>query len=167
MQILNIADLDRELNQLKARLISPEAKQWLATVPKIYLRSNCISQIDFQENYALYNNEGTRRDDLDGVPDTLPNWVEEQLSQGVPIYVFDPIQTGRRQFWKQLECVVNWFNSRPRPEIDWNMLTHADALSRAQQFYQQNGLSWPVNIPPAIPPAPILIPDNALSLIHI
>ena len=142
LQLINLDDLEREFCNRAAHLMTPPAKQWLVTVPKDYLLNvnGDLDETDMRENFAQYNREWKRLY-LDGVPDVLPEWVETAVQQGSPVFVFDAVETRRHAFWeRKIQHIVNWFNSKPTPKIDWNTLTFEDALRRANDWYRQNGL---------------------------
>jgi hypothetical protein len=74
LKVLNIADLERELRNRAAHLYSPEAQEWLKTVPKNHLLNvdGRLDETDKQENFAQYHREWERHE-LDGVPEVLPD----------------------------------------------------------------------------------------------
>ena len=142
LQVLNIGDLERELRKRAAHLYSPEAKDWLRTIPKNYLLNvdGRLDETDKQENFTQYHRRWKRLP-LDGVPEVLPDWVEQALQRGEQVFVYDPVQPTRRAFWsRKIQWIVNWFNSKPPPEIDWNTLSFETALERADAWYQEKGL---------------------------
>lgn len=143
LKVLNLGDLERELRNRAARLFSPEAQEWLKTVPKNYLLNvdGSLNETDKQENFAQYHREWERHA-LDGVPEALSDWVEQALQRGETVFVYDPVQPMRRQFWKRkIERIVNWFNSSQRPVIDWGALSFEAALKSADEWYREQGLN--------------------------
>jgi len=142
LQVSNICDLERALRNRAAHLTVDDANRWLVTVPRNYLLNVAgdLDDADMRENFKQYH-RGWERHALDGVPEVLPGWVEEALRNGQAVFVYNPVQPTGRAFWnKKIEWIVNWFNSRPPPEIDWNNLSFAEALRRAGEWYQENGL---------------------------
>ncbi|MCL4787033.1 MAG: hypothetical protein KJ070_09620 [Verrucomicrobia bacterium] len=143
LQVLNLSDLERQFHNRAAHLYSPDAQAWLTTVPKNYLLNvdGNLDETDKGENFTQYDRDWERHA-LDGVPEVLPDWVEEAMGRGEPVFVYDPIQPTRRAFWtRKIQRIVNWFNSKPPPEIDWQTLSFQTALRRADEWYQGKGLS--------------------------
>ena len=143
LQILNLSDLEREFRNRAAHLYNPDAQAWLTTIPKDYLldTDGKLAETDKQENFARYHRKWKRLP-MDGVPEVLPDWVEEALKRREAVYVYDPVQPTRRAFWsRKIRHIVNWFNSKPPPEIDWKTLSFETALHRVDTWYQEKGLS--------------------------
>jgi len=134
LKVLNLGDLERELSKRAAHLNSPEAKEWLVTIPKNYLLNvdGRLDEMDRQENFAQYHRQW-KRHALDGVPEVLPEWVEQALQRGETVFVYDPVQPMRRAFWTKIQRIVNWFNSSRSPDLDWSSLSFATALERADE----------------------------------
>ncbi len=142
IRVLNLSDLERQFRNRAAHLYSPDAQAWLTTVPKYYLLNvdGTLDETDKRENFIQYH-RGWKRHALDGVPEVLPDWVEEALKRGEPVYAYDPVQPTRRTFWsRKVQRIVNWFNSKP-PEIDWKTLSFETALRRADAWYDRREVS--------------------------
>ncbi len=142
LRVLNIDDLERDFRNRAAHLFSPDAKQWLVTVAKNYLLNvdGRLDETDKQENFAHYHRDWEKLP-LDGVPEVLLGWIEEALHDCKPVFVYDPVQPTRRAFWtRKIQRIVNWFNSKPPPVIDWQALSFQAALRGADDWYQENGL---------------------------
>lgn len=133
LKVLNLGDLERELSKRAAHLFSPQAQEWLKTVPRDYLLNvdGRLDETDRQENFAQYHREWERHA-LDGVPEVLPEWVEQALQRGETVFVYDPVQPMRRAFWKnKIQRIVNWLNASPSPDLDWSSLSFETALEKA------------------------------------
>lgn len=111
MNVLNVAEVERELARVASHALHPSAKQWVLSVPRNYLLHG-LEDKDMVSNFRVYN---PAKPGLD-MPDfkDLPQWaVDAMLEREETMHWFDPIQVRRRPFWQMLEHIVNWFNSWP------------------------------------------------------
>lgn len=133
MNVLNVADIERELARVASHAIHHAAKQWVLSVPRNYLLSR-LEEKDLISNFRAYT---PNKPGLDmPVVDNLPTWALEALDLGETLHWFDPIQVRRRPFWQVLEHIVNWFNSWPATDtrlprlsrINFQVATNAAAI---------------------------------------
>jgi len=110
MNVLNVADVERELNRVASHALYPQARAWVLAIPRNYLLGKCDpGDKDSLSNFRVYN---PAKPGLDmPLKAALPAWAAEALARGETLHWFDPIQVRRRPFWQMLDHVVNWFNS--------------------------------------------------------
>lgn len=133
---LNIQDIDREIGQYVARCRYPEVKKWVKTVARNYLIN-----LEGDELTAEYTDYGADKDTLGHFSaelpseDTLPDWAKRSVAEKRPLHVFNSVQPRRRRFWKNLETIIDWFNSVADPKSPefsrLNRMSFGQALEHA------------------------------------
>jgi hypothetical protein len=79
---------------------------------------------------------------IHSTPLVLPPWAEEALREGRQLWLFDsvPARTRSSNLWKELNGILNWFNSEPQPKINWGEFSFPEALRRANDWHREKGL---------------------------
>lgn len=120
MNVLNVADLERELRKLAVRSLHLAAERWVMTVARNYFLGK-LPQKDVEANFreiclcryadALKNFKLTEHDPEKYDPPELPDWAFAALNRGETLLWFDSIQCRRREIWHVLEIITLWFNN--------------------------------------------------------
>ena len=115
LNVLNLEDIKRQLNNLAARSRYPEVKKWLHSVARNYIVNLEGEAVD--DEYQPYTTKRPKKGIHTDMPgeDRLPDWAKRtmQADPKAKIHFFDPVQPRRRKFWQTLETIVDWFNSWP------------------------------------------------------
>src|SRR5262245_54256600 len=105
--VLNLEHIERELRNLAARAVTPQAKKWLQTVARNY-----IVNLEGGEADAEYEPYTTKRPKK-GIhtdmpePEKLPDWAKRTIGdKSGEIHFFNPAQPRRRALWQDLETIV-------------------------------------------------------------
>jgi hypothetical protein len=114
MNVLNVADIERELRRYAARCVHEPASRWVMSVARNHIISK-LPEKDVNANYRLLTDD-ERFEKEDSAykyfpAASLPAWAVSSLAAGQLIYWFDPIQVRRRNLWQCLDIIVIWFNS--------------------------------------------------------
>lgn len=111
MNVLNIDSIERELRNIAARAVYPQARKWLHSVARNYILN--ISGPESESEYQPYTSKRPKKGihtDLPE-PEMLPDWAKRAVEDNVDLHFFDPAQPRRRQLWQDLEAIVDWFNT--------------------------------------------------------
>lgn len=111
LNVLNLAEVERQLRIIASRAIFPQAEKWVMTVARNYIVN--LSGDEAAANYEPYTGKKPRKGlstDLPSLEQT-PDWVRQSLEQSREIHFFDPVQVRRRTLWKAVENIVDWFNA--------------------------------------------------------
>lgn len=146
LNVLNIEAIKRELRHYAARAIHPQTKQWLNSVAYNY-----IVNLEGEEAKAEFQNYTAKRPKNvhSELPDhaSLPPWAQQSVAAKKKIHVFDVVQPTRRQLWKKVEVIVDWFNTMPATDARIrrsDRISFQSAASEAQTWREQmdSGNIW-------------------------
>ena len=141
LQVLNIGDLEREFRNRAARLYTPEAKEWLMTIPKNYLLNvdGSLDETDKRENLPSTTVAGsgslwTGCRKFCRIGSSKPCNARSQFLSTIRSTTATCILEPK----SRTDCEL--VQQQTGPEIDWNTLSFETALWRAGEWYQANGL---------------------------
>lgn len=122
LNVLNIEHIERELRNLAARAVHPQAKRWLQTVARNYIIN--LEGQEAESEYQVYSSKRPKKGIHTDMPEPekLPDWAKRAVGGKNPVHFFDPAQPRRRQFWQDLETIVDWFNTFPANDPHLNRL---------------------------------------------
>lgn len=113
MNVLNVADIERELRIVAARARHENAKRWVLTVARNHILGK-LPEKDAQANFREVSLDQSKAADsayyVPPIDATFPTWVYPAMARGDTVVWFDPIQVRRRDLWKVLDMIMLWIN---------------------------------------------------------
>ena len=113
MNVLNVADIERELRIVAARARHENAKRWVLTVARNHILGK-LPEKDAQANFREVSLDQSKAADsayyVPPIDATFPAWVYTAMARGDTVVWFDPIQVRRRDLWKVLDMIMLWIN---------------------------------------------------------
>jgi len=124
MNVLNVADVEREFRRCASYARHQAAREWVVSVARNYFLGH-LSAKDCQSNFVVYDPLIKRHALHVEMPPAqrLSAWAKEALGRGETLHWFDPVQVRRRNFWQAVEQIVHWFNNWPADDRRWHRLT--------------------------------------------
>jgi hypothetical protein len=120
VNVLNVADIERELRRYAARLYHDHAKRWVLTVARNYILGK-LPEKDVCANFrevclckyteTIHLLKKPRHDRQKHDPKELPPWAIAAVERGETLFWFDTVQPRRRELWNVLEVIILWFNN--------------------------------------------------------
>lgn len=110
--MLNEPELDRELHKIWVRVSNEHVREWFKTVAKAHLLS--LTGPERNENFLRV--------------------------AGANTYRFDPIQPMRRPFWKTINLISMWLESKAGRDVDCSSLSFGDARKLAAMWSDDNNI---------------------------
>jgi hypothetical protein len=136
LNVLNLEHIERELRNLAARAVHPQAKRWLQTVARNYIIN--LEGQEAETEYSVYSPKRPKKGIHTDMPEPerLPDWAKRTIGDKGDVHFFDPAQPRRRQLWQDLETIVDWFNTWPANDPAINRLDRVNFQSARQQAKQ-------------------------------
>lgn len=133
LNVLNVQDIERQLRNIGARSVHAQVKRWLLTVARNYILN--MEAGSAATEFEPVTGRGPRKGQRSDIPSQLPDWVNRDLSQKRTVHFFQKAQPRRRQLWKDIELVVDWFNTLDKADP---VLNRIDRISFDQAKEQAN-----------------------------
>jgi len=122
LNVLNIQQIERELRNLAARAVHPQARKWVTTVARNYVVN--LADEEMEAEYEKYTPKRPKKGIHTDMPEPekLPGWAQQAIGSGGDIHFFNPAQPRRRALWKTIETIVDWFNTFRKDDPTLNRL---------------------------------------------
>jgi hypothetical protein len=122
LNVLNLQQIERELRNMAARAIHPQTRKWLMTVARNYIIN--LEDQEMESEYEVYTPKRPKGGIHTDMPEPtkLPSWAQKAIGSGQPVHFFNPAQPRRRDLWKAVENIVDWFNTFPKDDPSLNRL---------------------------------------------